>query len=117
MKLFTEVPRTSHGEDALAWQLRALGLAAPEREHRFDPSRRWRFDFAYPEQRIAIEVEGGSWVAGRHARGLGFEKDIEKYNAAAVAGWMVLRFTTAMVDDGRALATISEAIAARGIQR
>jgi very-short-patch-repair endonuclease len=62
-------------------------------EHRFHPPRRWRFDYALVEERIAIEVEGGVWTRGRHTRGAGFLKDVEKYNCAAVEGWIVIRTT------------------------
>ena len=70
------------------------------REHRFAPPRRWRFDFALIAERIAIEVEGGTWSQGRHNRPQGYQADCEKYNAAAVMGWRVLRFTPAMVRRG-----------------
>ena len=109
--------RVSHGEDALAWQVRVAGLPTPVREHRFDTIRRWRFDLAWIAPRLAVEVEGGIWTGGRHVRGAGYERDLEKYNAAAIAGWLVLRVTTAMVDDGRALAHVADALAARGIPR
>jgi very-short-patch-repair endonuclease len=62
------------------------------REHRFHSVRRWRFDFAIPHQKIAIEIEGGIYTQGRHTRGSGFSKDCEKYNTATVMGWAVLRF-------------------------
>jgi very-short-patch-repair endonuclease len=62
-------------------------------EHRFDPDRKWRFDFAWPAARVALEVEGGVWTGGRHTRGKGFLADVEKYNRAAVLGWRVLRTT------------------------
>lgn len=84
-------------------------LPAPVREHRFAAPRRWRFDYAWPERRLALEIEGGTWTGGRHVRGQGYERDCEKYNAAALAGWTVLRVTTAMVRDGRALALLQEA--------
>lgn len=71
--------------------LRSVGLPAPVREHRFHPVRRWRFDYAWPEQRVALEVDGGVWTGGRHTRGAGFIKDMEKLNAAVVAGWRVVR--------------------------
>ncbi len=76
--------------------LRALevrGLPRPEREWKFDTKRRWRFDYAWPQQMIALEVEGGVWSGGRHTRGAGFLKDMEKYNRAAVLGWRLLRVT------------------------
>ncbi len=71
--------------------LRSVGLPAPVREHRFHAVRRWRFDYAWPEQRVALEVEGGVWTGGRHTRGAGFVGDMEKYNAAVLAGWRVVR--------------------------
>lgn len=83
----------------------AHGLPQPTPEYRFAPPRRWRFDYAWPADvliahgvscargGIAIEVEGGAFTRGRHTRGAGFVKDMEKYNAAALAGWKVLRVT------------------------
>lgn len=69
------------------------GIPRPEPEHRFRPPRRWRFDYAWPDRRLALEVEGGVWTNGRHTRGSGFLRDVEKYNAAAVAGWRLIRTT------------------------
>lgn len=71
--------------------LRSVGLPAPVREHRFHPVRRWRFDYAWLAEKVALEVEGGVWTGGRHTRGAGFVGDMEKYNAAVVAGWRVVR--------------------------
>lgn len=62
-------------------------------EYKFHPSRKWRFDYACPEHKIAIECEGGIYTNGRHTRGTGYKKDMEKYNAAVELGWRVLRFT------------------------
>lgn len=73
--------------------LRSAGLPAPVREHRFHPVRRWRFDYAWLVEKVALEVEGGVWTGGRHTRGAGFLGDMEKYNAATVAGWRVVRVT------------------------
>ncbi len=76
--------------------LRALevrGLPRPDREWKFEVKRRWRFDYAWPQQMIALEVEGGVWTGGRHTRGAGFVRDMEKYNRAAVLGWRLLRVT------------------------
>ena len=70
-----------------------MGLPIPQPEYRFHPVRRWRFDFAFPEHKIALEVEGGIWGGGRHITPDGFYKDMEKYNTAACMGWRVLRVT------------------------
>jgi hypothetical protein len=65
-----------------------LGLA--ETEYKFHPSRMWRFDYAWPSIKAALEVEG-SPGRGRHTHAGGFERDVEKYNAATVLGWHVVR--------------------------
>lgn len=62
-------------------------------ELQFCESRKWRFDYAIPEKKIAIEVEGGAWINGRHTRAQGFIADMEKYNTAAAMGWRLLRAT------------------------
>ena len=102
-----KIPRPlSIGEETLAMQIRTVGLPAPDREFRFAPPRKWRFDFAWPTYKLAVEVEGGVGNGGRHTRLAGFEDDCEKYNAAALDGWAVLRFTTRQVIKGQALAVI-----------
>ena len=64
------------------------------KEHRFHPVRRWRFDYAIPDRKIAVEVDGAVWVGGRHNRPAGYVADLEKLNTAASMGWLVLRITT-----------------------
>ena len=90
-------------------ELEAAGLE-PVREYRFDPGRKWRFDFAFVRDRVGVEIEGGAWVRGRHTRGAGFARDCQKYTRAAVLGWRVLRFTSGQVTSGEALAVIREAL-------
>lgn len=63
------------------------------KEFKFHPVRKWRFDFAIPEYKIAIEIDGGVWTYGRHNRSSGYVADMEKFNAAASLGWVVLKFT------------------------
>lgn len=85
-------------------------LPTPTTEYAFAKPRRWRFDLAWPTIKLAVEVEGGQWISGRHNRGAGFEADCEKYNEATILGWRLLRVTPAMIDDGRALAAIERAL-------
>ena len=54
--------------------------------------RLWKFDYAIPEKLVAVEIEGGAYVQGRHTRGPGYVKDMEKYNTAIELGWVVLRY-------------------------
>jgi very-short-patch-repair endonuclease len=79
-------------------------------EHKFHEKRKWRFDFAYIEYKLAVEVEGGVWANGRHTRGSGFVKDMEKYNAATVLGWRILRFTPDQLNKMETYQTIKETI-------
>lgn len=62
-------------------------------EYKFDPTRKWRFDFALPHKKIAIEVNGGVFTQGRHTRGNGYINDMEKLNKAVELGWKVLQYT------------------------
>ena len=89
---------------------RALG-GTPE--HRFHPTRRWRFDFAWPELKVAVEYEGvfGKGPDGHRAVS-GYDSDLEKYGEAAIAGWCVIRVTAKTVKDGRGFALLDRALAA-----
>lgn len=97
-------------EDAFALQCRAMKLPEPAREHRFHPERKWRFDFAWLERKVAFECEGAIYTNGRHTRGSGFEKDCEKYNAAMILGWRVFKVTRSMVEKGIAIQLATEAL-------
>lgn len=98
--------RTTARPDWTAELLRQIGLVGlpePATELRFHPVREWRFDLAWEGQRLAVEVEGGIWMQGRHTRGKGFEEDCLKYGEAMVLGWRVLRITPGMIDRGTAV--------------
>jgi very-short-patch-repair endonuclease len=87
----------------LVAQCRYASLPEPTTEHRFHPVRRWKFDLAFVRERLAVEVEGGVFIQGRHTRGVGAEADIEKYAEAAILGWTVIRATPRQVRNGQAL--------------
>lgn len=99
-------------EEDFAFQLRAMKLLPAHREYRFHDKRRWRFDFAWPEKKIAVEIEGGVWTGGRHTRGAGFIADAEKYNTAALLGWRVLRFHGQAIKSGEAINVLQGALQA-----
>lgn len=91
----------------------AAGLPRPVTEYRFHPERRWRFDYALPGRlMIALEVEGGVWTGGRHTRGAGYLGDVDKYNEAALLGWLVLRCTPSKLRT-QGLALLQRAVHAR----
>lgn len=97
-------------ERNLEFQIQAVRLPVPQTQYRFAPPRRWTFDFCWPMVRLALEVEGGIWIGGRHNRAAGFERDIEKYNEAALRGYAVLRVTTRQVKTGAALMLVERAL-------
>jgi len=102
-------------EAAFLFAARAHGLPAVEEEYRFAAEhvggpgpgvrgrlaeaglRDWRFDFAWPVAKVAVECEGGVFIRGRHTRGAGYSGDCAKYNAAAALGWTVIRVTGSML--------------------
>ncbi len=79
---------------------RRMGYPVPAVEYQFIPSRRFRFDVAWFPERIALEFQGGSWTGGGHTRGMGFERDCEKFSEAASRGWRVLLATYAQLNRG-----------------
>lgn len=89
--------------------MKAAGLPIPEREYRFC-KRRFRFDFAWPGQRLAVEVHGGIWMrrgsSANHASARGVMNDTLKRNYAVMAGWRVLEFVGKDVENGAALGWI-----------
>jgi hypothetical protein len=105
-------------EDKFLELCSSLALPLPEREARFGAMiaggegagvrdrlralnlKDWRFDFLWRDARIAVEIEGGTWSGGRHVTGAGYAEDCRKYNAAELAGFMVLRFTGDMLKGG-----------------
>ena len=86
------------------------GLGVPIPEYKFDPERKWRFDYAWLANLVALEIEGGVWTGGRHTRGAGYVKDMEKYNAAQLLGWVVLRCTPGDVESGRVVDVLTRAL-------
>ena len=111
-----------------AWKLISGDYPCPKRQHYFHPRRKWRFDFAWEAERVAVEVEGGirthpvrcnhcrQMVQRRYKKGsqkmvqvyaamgghlsmTNFQNDCDKYNAAAVLGWRVLRYTAKHLTD------------------
>jgi hypothetical protein len=103
--------KLSPGEEGFALHCKANKVLCI-REFKFSPVRRWKFDFVFPEiPHLAVEVEGGIFKEGRHSRGVGMEADMEKYNRAAILGWKVLRYSTAMVLRGDAIGDVLEILA------
>lgn len=85
-------------------QIRAVKLdASCVRQFKFHPVRKWAFDFAWPQRKVALEVDGGVHTGGRHTRGAGFTEDCVKANTALIMGWRVLRATGDQVKSGQAL--------------
>jgi len=69
------------------------GIPDPVEEFKFHPARKWRIDICWPNEKLALEIEGGVWTNGAHIRPSGFMKDKEKYNNLSVLGYGLLRFT------------------------
>ncbi len=87
-------------------------LPLPVRECQFAPPRKWRFDFAWPNHYpgVALEIEGGVFRGPGHRSVGKFLRDVEKYNEAAILGWMVLRCTTDDIESGAAFALLRRAM-------
>jgi len=98
----------SEAEESFYLAIRAFKHPIPEREFLFLPGRKYRIDFAWPEQKVALEVEGGLYHGGRHTSITGFEGDCIKYALLAQNGWRLYRFSTGQVKKGIALMFMEE---------
>lgn len=127
--------------DIFFMHLKALRLPEPTVEHRFHPKRKWRFDYAWPDLKVAVEKEGGAYArvvvcnhcgqkvgrtlksgkyvyvreGGRHNTGKGLENDMEKYNNAVLLGWRLFRFTPQQMDDGDAALFLEKVFSAMSV--
>ena len=93
-----------------------VALVSPlpsETEYRFHATRKWAFDFAVPALKVAFEYEGIFSKKSRHTTVSGYTGDIEKYNAAAIDGWTVIRATAASFKAGSALRDFEDALRVR----
>ncbi len=102
--------RHLRGDLQLESQLTLAGIPEPVREFRFAPPRMWRFDWAWPDRRVALEYEGGTWSNGGHVRPRHYTSDCIKYAEAALHGWVVIRATAEMVREGVALELVQRAL-------
>lgn len=102
-------PKVSKGEALLENHLNALKIPFTK-EFRFHPDRKWQADFRIDDMPILVEVEGGVFSNGRHTRGEGYTNDCEKYSAAAVNGWYVIRGTTEQIKAGLVIQWIEKLI-------
>ncbi|MGT4673695.1 hypothetical protein ACO2CR_06815 [Aeromonas caviae] len=78
-----------------------VGFPDPATELLFHPKRKWRFDYAWEEQKLALEIHGGIHSGGRHTRGRGFVEDRTKMNEATLLGWTVLEVTPEHIKSGQ----------------
>lgn len=89
----------------LTW-LKVRGLPAPIPEYRFHPTRKWRFDYCWVAQKVALEEQGGLFIGGRHSRGAALLGEHEKLNAAAVLGYRVTFSTPQTIQSREMLDTL-----------
>jgi len=99
-------PGDSNLEVRFARAMVAAGLPEPAQQHRVRAgTRRCRIDLAYPERKLAIEIDGWEHHRTRSA----FDDDRARSNDLVVAGWNVLRFTSTMTN-AQAVATVRAAL-------
>ncbi len=95
------IKRGSHLERAFEQAIRFNLLPEPTREYHFHS---WRFDFAWPSVKVAVEIDGGTFLPAKdqykesgHSRGKGYQRDCKKNNQAQLEGWCVIRADSHMV--------------------
>lgn len=101
-------------EAAVLSLIRRAGFPEPIQEFKFHPTRKWRFDFAWPDWFVACEAEGGIWRGGRHQTARGYTADCEKYSEAAILGWTVVRVTSLTLKENKVSSIIRRALESMG---
>ena len=115
-------PKEAVLDPGFAYHCKLAGLPMPTPEHAFakeSHGRKWRFDFAWVEWRIAVEKEGIVYpergsndhrLSGRHVSVTGFRNDVEKYAAAFTLGWAILRCLPEHIESGQAALWVAERV-------
>jgi hypothetical protein len=82
------------GQFLKLWVAFAPSKPLPQRQFLFHETRKWRFDFAWPQYKVAVEIDGGVYQrkATGHRSISGVVNQMAKLNAAQIVGWKVLRF-------------------------
>lgn len=116
--------RREEHEQKLAFEIRAFKLPEPITQHRWATEllnakgrpRQFRADFAWPQFKLLVEVQGGIWRpgGGAHSGGIAIERDIDKQQCAVLLGWFLFPVTTDDVKSGKAIGQVMHALAARG---
>lgn len=103
----------------LIYFLNQHGVPRPQTEHRFHDKRKFRFDYAWPDIKVAIEIDGINYSSSgghtRHQQAGGYMRDREKDNLAIELGWVVLHYVP-IADDfksGRFIDQLKNVLAAR----
>jgi very-short-patch-repair endonuclease len=95
--------------------LESHGISAPHPEFRFVPGRKFRADYAWPDERLLLEIDGGIYGGkGGHSSISGILRDMEKGNLASVHGYRVLRFTPDQLYEDRTLEMIRQCLISSG---
>lgn len=92
--------------------LRENGLPPGEREY---PLGQWRLDFAWPVEKVAVEIDGGVYSGGSHVTGEGHDRDCAKANFALLNGWTLYRLTSTMLCKGGGFEAVLDALRQRGV--
>ena len=100
-------------EAQLDWMIKGYGLPEPIKQYRLPelPERKFAWDFAWPEHRLLLDVQGGTWMPkGGHNTGGAIERDCEKMVLGTLNGYRVMFVTALQVKDGRAVQWIEQAL-------
>ena len=88
-----------------------------ERYAKSKRSKRYRADFAHPASKCIIEIQGGTYMRGRHVSGSGYERDARKFNLAMMSGWKVFLLTSTTAKDHAWIEMIAAYVASQAGQQ
>lgn len=99
---FAKLPMPTHGQ------------GCENKEYIFHPTRKWRFDFCWLDQKVAVEYQGLNWKRDADNSGhqsiVGLMDDCEKFTEASLLGWTLILITAESVNNGQAVGWIERAL-------
>jgi very-short-patch-repair endonuclease len=101
---------TTRAEPLFFYLLTHNGINLPVKEHMGIPGRKYRFDYAWLTEKVAVEIQGGVYTKHAHGSVTGILAGYRKANECAKFGWRVLYFTPAEMKSTDTIKTIKAAL-------
>lgn len=89
------------GEFLKAWKMYAKGYSKPVRQYMFHPTRKYRADFGFVDEKVLVEIMGTRSARSAHTTVMGYHSDCIRMCQAQALGWAILYIDSMFDQDWR----------------